>query len=250
MTAFDVTEHFGRRALRYDQAYDAVDADGSALRSRMTAIISLLGPGPGAVLDAGMGPGRLLTELDRRGWTVYGLDLSAEMVGIAQRNLPAAGERLSVGSIESLPFPDDTFDALVATGVLEYADPVKALRELARVLRPSGCCVVSYPNPRAWYAIWNTKFYYPTVRAVRRAVGRSTSTLPVATPLGVCKIEMLLRNAGFSPTGATYTSFLVLLSPLDELLPRAAAAASEWTEAHGFAPSRLATQVVFRASRR
>lgn len=250
MTAVDVRERFAGRAYRYDRAYDAVAAEGYALRSRMAAVLSLLDTEPGTLLDAGMGPGRLLEELDRRGWTVHGVDLSPEMVQIARGHLPSASERLAVGSIEALPFPDDAFAAVVATGVLEYADLPAALRELARVLRPGGRCVVSYPNPRALYAIWKSNCYYPAVRSAKRVLGRSQSTLPaVAAPLAADDFRRLLAHAGLAPDGVTHTSFLVVPAPLDELLPKPSAAIGEWVEQRGIAPLRLATQVVFGATK-
>jgi ubiquinone/menaquinone biosynthesis C-methylase UbiE len=248
VTAVDAGELFDGRAYRYDGAYDAVTAEGYALRSRMAAVLSLLDTGPGTLLDAGMGPGRLLEQLDRLGWTVHGVDLSPEMVEIARAHLPAARERLALGSIEALPFPDETFDAVVATGVLEYATLPTALRELARVLRPGGRCVVSYPNPRALYAIWKSNCYYPVVRVAKRVLGRSRSTLPAVAPPHVAgDFRGLLVEAGLAPKGVTYTSFLVLPAPFDELLPRAGAAISERVDRRGLAPSRFATQVVFGA---
>src|SRR5438093_9682034 len=85
---------FDDRAGWYDGAYDRENADGYALRSRMQAVLRLLGDGPGAILDAGMGPGRLCAELQARGWTVSGIDASREMVAAARARLPDAAERL------------------------------------------------------------------------------------------------------------------------------------------------------------
>ena len=67
---------------------------------------------------------------------MFGVDASAEMVALARERLPDARDRLAQGSVEELPFEDASFDAVAATGVLEYADVPRALGELARVLRP------------------------------------------------------------------------------------------------------------------
>ena len=99
------------------------------------------------MLDAGMGPGRLTAELDKRGWTVWGVDGSANMVSLARARVPKAADRLLEARIERLPFGDDRFDAVVSTGVLGYVDDLEvALRELARVLRPGGRLVFSVGN--------------------------------------------------------------------------------------------------------
>src|SRR5690242_2504292 len=138
------------------------------LRTRMAAVLRRSGDGPGAALDAGMGPGRQWVALAARGWTVSGVDASEEMVDAARARLPEAHDRLLVAPIEALPFADDSFDLVTATGVLEYAAVPAALAEIARVLRPGGRAVVSYPNPRAVFGMWKTRAWYPAVRAGKR----------------------------------------------------------------------------------
>src|SRR5215218_8715189 len=143
----DAATYFGGRTTLYDSRYDAANAEGHALRARLAVVLQCLGSGPGDVLDAGMGPGRLCSELALRDWTVSGIDASEEMVAMARARLPARVPALVHAEIELLPFADESFDAVAATGVLEYADVSRSLAELARVLRPSGIAVVSYPNP-------------------------------------------------------------------------------------------------------
>jgi ubiquinone/menaquinone biosynthesis C-methylase UbiE len=252
LTEGEVAGFFGARAARYDEAYDARSADGHALRARLRATVELLGEGPGDVLDVGMGPGRLCAELERRGWTVYGVDSSEEMVEFARRRLPAAGERLQRAEIEHLPFPNERFDAVAATGVLEYADLRCALEEVARVLRPEGRAVLSYPNPQAIYGIWKTRAFYPAVRIVKRVLRRKPGMLGMlprgAGPIRPDRFEELLSAAGLDPKVRVLTSFLPIPSPLDTLLPKLAAAAGERLE-QGSARTgrRLATQIVFAA---
>lgn len=250
--AADGGAFFDERAERYDRAYDARGADGYALRSRMAAVLRLLGNGPGDVLDAGMGPGRLLAELAARDWTVSGIDASREMVIAARRRLPSSAERLLEAEIEALPFPDASFDGFVATGVLEYADLESALREAGRVLRPGGLAVVSYPNPSAWYGGWKTRAWYPTVRAAKR-IGRRP---PLALPRGSRLVpppgfHILLAGAGLECFQRESTSYLAIPSPLDQLLPRAAERLGVVLDRRGARFARvLATQVVYAARRR
>jgi SAM-dependent methyltransferase len=169
-----VETFFNASASSYDRAYGERGAAGRVLRKRAAAVLDLLGDGPGGVLDAGMGGGRLCVELDRRGWTVTGIDISPRMVELARARLSSARERLLEGSIERLPFADAVFDAAVATGVLEYVDHdlPGALAELARVLRPGGTAVISFPNYHSPHVIWRVRVLYPTVRLVKRLLGR------------------------------------------------------------------------------
>ncbi len=171
-----VEAFFDAEALRYDSAYDATGTRGRIVRDRLAVALSALGDGPGEVLDAGMGGGRLCVALDRSGWTVSGVDVSRQMVELARTRLPHRATRLEKAGIEALPFPDGSFDAVAATGVLEYASDLgTAAGELARVLRPGGRAVVSFPRYRSLPALWRRCVVYPVARRVKRAVGRGAA---------------------------------------------------------------------------
>lgn len=194
--ATDTERFWDRAAAAYDAAHD-VEA-GTPLRLRMDVVIRLLGSRPGSVLDCGMGPGRLLVELERRGWTVSGVDLSGEMVERARSRLPQSDERLRQGSIESIPFPAESFDAAVATGVLEYVDDLpRALSEVARVLRPGGVLVVGAPNTRALGTLWRHRLVYSGVRAIKTLI-RFGRPVPLRRPglVSPGRLRALLAAAG------------------------------------------------------
>jgi ubiquinone/menaquinone biosynthesis C-methylase UbiE len=248
----DAPAYFGSRSALYDSRYDRVDADGHALRARLAAVLAAVGDGPGAALDVGMGPGRLCEALARRGWTVSGADASEGMVAAARARLPEAAERLVRAEVERLPWPDGAFDVVTATGVLEYSDLGRALPELARVLRPGGLAVVSYPNPASLYGIWKSRAWYAAVRAGKRLVGRGTTWLPRgAGVVAPTRFGSLLAGAGLEPASVDLVGYLVLPSPVDALLPRTAARLGARFEGRGGrAARRLATQAVYAARRR
>lgn len=165
-----VQTFFDTTALEYDSAYAKRGAAGRTLRRRADVALALLGDEPGKVLDVGMGAGVLIGELDRRGWDVTGIDLAPSMVERARERLPHARDRLVVGAIQALPFEDEQFDAVVATGVVEYAvqDLDRVVSELFRVLRTGGALVVSFPNYRAPATLWRARVLYPLVRVAKR----------------------------------------------------------------------------------
>jgi ubiquinone/menaquinone biosynthesis C-methylase UbiE len=247
----DAGSFFDARASGYDDAYDAPGADGYALRSRMAAVLQLVGAGPGKALDAGMGPGRLAAELSARGWEISGIDAAPSMVSAARSRLPEAARRLVEGKIEALPFADASFDAVVATGVLEYADVERALAELARVVRPGGVAVVSYPNPGTYYGLWKNRVWYPVVAALKAVLGRGRPARPeTSRPIRPESFRDRLAAVGLRTEQTVYTSFLVVPSPLDELFPRISESLGRRAEANGRRLGRrVPVQVVYAARR-
>jgi SAM-dependent methyltransferase len=96
------------------------------------------------LLDFGCGPGSITIGLAHAvaPGDVVGVDIAPQQVAAA-RALAAAARvpnlRLMVGSVYDLPFPDATFDAAFSRSVLEHlAEPLAALREVRRVLKPGG----------------------------------------------------------------------------------------------------------------
>ena len=116
-------------------------------------------------LDAGCGTGTLARFLARhKGCEVLGVDASEEMIS---RCAPAPNtEFRQIRDICETGLPDATFDGVLCSSTLEYVpDPAAALRELCRVLRPSGLLLVSVPNahPVARWPLlavyWLTKYF-------------------------------------------------------------------------------------------
>jgi ubiquinone/menaquinone biosynthesis C-methylase UbiE len=110
----------------------------------------------GRVLDAGCGTGTLAMELARHGFQVNGMDLSRKSVQLANEKVNSAALidqiRIIGGSITSIPFSSGSFDGVVCGEVLEHVvDDSAAVRELYRILRPDGICVVTVPaNSKLW----------------------------------------------------------------------------------------------------
>ena len=98
----------------------------------------------GAILDAGTGPGRLPIKIAQLmpTVTIVGMDVSRDMIRIAQKNAEQASvnrARFVVGSIYRTGFNDSTFDLVVSTGLVHHLEkPVQAFDELYRILKPQG----------------------------------------------------------------------------------------------------------------
>lgn len=102
--------------------------------------------------DLGFGPGVLTAFILQQdaSWRAAGVDISKDCLRHAERLLEKKkvlerGE-LSVADVRSLPYPDDTFDVVVAVEVLEHIpDPEVGLAEAMRVLRPGGYAITALP---------------------------------------------------------------------------------------------------------
>src|SRR5262245_22468849 len=99
----------------------------------------------GDVLEVAPGPGYLAIELAKRGYSVTALDISASFVRIAQENARKAGVAVDVrqGNASRMPFADAAFDFIVCTAAFKnFSDPIGALDEMHRVLRPGGAASI------------------------------------------------------------------------------------------------------------
>ena len=104
-------------------------------------------PSRGArVLEVAPGPGYLSIELAKLGnYTITGLDISKTFVEIAQQKAREAGVRIDFrqGSAQKMPFGENTFDGIYCRAAFKnFSDPVTALNEMYRVLKPGGQAVI------------------------------------------------------------------------------------------------------------
>jgi SAM-dependent methyltransferase len=194
---------------RYDAAVDCLSEEherglelemqGSIRRIRdfYAPLIRERAGGKARVLDAGCGNGVSVDILREAGFDAWGNDLS--QLRRHQWNARAARERLVVASALDLPFPDESFDAVISSGVLEHigvaetpaphysvsALPnqrelrVQYLRELARVVAPDGTLFLDFPHGDFPIDFWHGNSpgsprlhstrepFLPTVREVR-----------------------------------------------------------------------------------
>jgi demethylmenaquinone methyltransferase / 2-methoxy-6-polyprenyl-1,4-benzoquinol methylase len=148
LPAAEVRDMFDRIAPRYDLLNRLLSA-GVDRRWRRASVDMLALPPGSKVLDVCTGTADLLVEFLRRdpGHAGVGVDLSGEMLTRGAAKLRERGlaprSALASGDAERLPLAPARFDgALIAFGIRNVGDPLRALREIHRVLRPGGRLVV------------------------------------------------------------------------------------------------------------
>src|SRR5271156_5953167 len=117
-------------------------ADFQALAKRMAEELAE----GSSVLEVAPGPGYFSIELGKRGkYKITGLDISQTFVEIARKNAREAAVDVDfqLGNASAMPFADDSFELIVCRAAFKnFTEPVEALREMRRVLRPGGRAVI------------------------------------------------------------------------------------------------------------
>lgn len=114
---------------------------------RMFEVLRERAPKGGAVLDAGCGTGlrlpQILEATDPR--EVAALDISPNMLELAERKKTDSRVFYGRGDVRHLPFADDLFDAVVSTWTVELIDnPHQVVSEYLRVIKPGGVVVYTF----------------------------------------------------------------------------------------------------------
>lgn len=104
-------------------------------------------PATATVLEVAPGPGYLAIELAKLGnYRITGLDISKTLLQIAAMNATREGVHVDFreGNAADMPFEADAFDFVICRKALQnFSEPVKALREMRRVLKASGTAFLS-----------------------------------------------------------------------------------------------------------
>jgi ubiquinone/menaquinone biosynthesis C-methylase UbiE len=160
------------------------------------------------VLDAGCGTGLVTLALNKAGYSpkkTIALDLSFKSLGVANEQFrddkKTDASKISAiqGNLLSLPFADESFDIILTCGALEYVPLGDGLRELSRVLKPSGTLVLIPIRPSLVSSV--LEFLYNFKSHSMNEVKRSSQAyfhlvgdhnFPLTEPIGWSKKPFLL----------------------------------------------------------
>ena len=181
------------------------------VRKECGAIVSWLidrGVAPGSeLLDAGSGTGRYAAELARRGYIARGIDMSPELIEVAQRSTEGGAASLSFAVGDILALANAGYDAILCRGVLndvvDDEDRDAAFAAFARALRPGGVLIL---DVREWDASAERKAREPLFRK-SVPTDRGTLTFTSITELDPENRQLLLSERHeLARDGETLTS--------------------------------------------
>jgi ubiquinone/menaquinone biosynthesis C-methylase UbiE len=148
----------------YDEIAEVLAMSPKFYRLCASLITPKISPGA-TVLDIGCGQGWQLAEIRklRPDAKLHGMDISPKLVSLARAHVPDGD--FQTGDADNLNYDDAQFDVVLMTEVLEHlSDPVLALTQLKRVLKPGGWLLMTVPN-RDWmrydWYLSNRKAYQP-----------------------------------------------------------------------------------------
>jgi ubiquinone/menaquinone biosynthesis C-methylase UbiE len=187
------TEHMSRRLLAENGAF----------------MLPFLQPGM-RLLDCGCGPGTMTIEIAElvAPSEVIGIDIGDEQITRARQLAVEQGipnVHFEKANIYNLPFSNHTFDAVFSHALLEHLqDPLAALREMYRMLKPGGMVMVRTPD-------WDGNLIWPSDPLLEHfeEIGKALFASGGGNPFIGKQLRGLLHRTGFEGmrTSASYTSY-------------------------------------------
>jgi ubiquinone/menaquinone biosynthesis C-methylase UbiE len=114
------------------------------------------------ILDVGFGSGGIAAAFSLAGAIVSGIDVEPDLKPIADKNVESHGAKadLQIYNGTEFPFPDNSFDYVICSAVLEHVSfPEVVLKEIFRVLKPKGRVWLALPN-KYWPKETHTLVYF------------------------------------------------------------------------------------------
>lgn len=213
-----IRDMFDRIAPTYD-LLNRLISFGLDVRWRRKAVGNFSGIERGSFLDIAAGSGDVSLELLKRGpGMVAGTDFSLAMLGKfrdkAERS--QGGEKITLSACDAvrLPFRDGSFDGtVVAFGIRNFSDRLRALREMHRVLKPGGISVIlelTLPPGRLARGLYtlHARFIIPALGRILSGDPHAYSYLPdsIGTFPGREEFLGLMVRAGFTDAEAVLLS--------------------------------------------
>ena len=168
-----VDDFFDTHSTYWRDTYKEKDIFGIIYKKRQATALNyideLLLPKTAHVLEIGCGAGFMTSALAKRGFIIEAIDHSQAMVDLTKEQARQKGILNQInactGDIHELSYEDQTFDLIVALGVVPWLhDFKKALTEIIRVIKPGGYAVLTMDNILRATTLFDPKTSPPIAR--------------------------------------------------------------------------------------
>jgi 2-polyprenyl-3-methyl-5-hydroxy-6-metoxy-1,4-benzoquinol methylase len=181
---------------------------------RVKMLSSHLKPGM-TVLELGCGTGSFTRELARSGAEIVAIDVSPELLEIANADTSAQNVQYQIQNAYALRYPEGMFDSVVGSSVLHHLEIEDAIRDIYRVLKPEGTIYFTEPN------MLNPQIaIQKNIPWIKRKLGDS----PEETAFFRWPLQRLLERTGYRD---------VRIDPFDFLHPKTPVALIDQVKAFG-----------------
>lgn len=142
-----LNQHYSMDADNYFENHDS-DKKKEAAINLVKQAKDILGK-TGKLLDIGTGRGELILAAKNSGWEVIGIEPSESFASYTEN---ATGAKIRRETVENCNFPDEEFDVVILSAVLEHLyNPDEVVGEISRILKPGGIFYFDIPNEKGLY---------------------------------------------------------------------------------------------------
>lgn len=195
---------YSRIAAKYDHRYEELSFNG--VERELLEFVK--GTSVREILEVGCGTGYWLDILDKRGFSVAGLEPSPQMLDLARTRVPNGD--LKAGYAHKLPWPDNSFDCLFCVNAIHHFEKKdQFIIEAYRVLRKNSGLLIIGLDPHKRIDQWCIYDYF-----------EGTLKFDLQRYLPASGIEKLMRDAGFFNCSTYEVQHIVMRIPAREAIQR------------------------------
>ncbi|MEY4747068.1 MAG: hypothetical protein RLZZ416_117 [Candidatus Parcubacteria bacterium] len=222
--------YFNEKSAAYRAEYDRITPEGYSFRVRREKVLAMV-PRESRVLDIASGPGVMVEGLRGKDCRITCVDAAPEMIARAKEEHASKSDvECLVGDAYELPLESGQFDVALAMGLIEYLEfEERFLREAARVLKPNGMFIITFPNYVSPWRACN-RFFLSMISALRVLVGKKKAGSVAHREYTARSARKILEQAGFSTESIVYYNFKLVPYPFDVWFPRLTVAQSRLFE--------------------
>lgn len=219
-------DFFNAASKKYLGEYEKKTSEGYSFRVRREKILAII---PEAkenkkALDIGCGPGIMAEGLLKKNYNVACVDAAPNMINLVKEKFSSNPKiKAEIGDVNKLNFPDNSFDLVIAMGLLEYLEnQPQAISEIKRITKTGGQVILTFPNKTSPCRIFNRSAAFiakPFSKILRKILNKPSQTL-AHKEYTLKQTTKFLEKNGLKVSKVIYYNFKLIPYPLDKWFPK------------------------------